>query len=232
MTRPWETLARAASAEGELELRRRGDDEFLILVAGRVLMNNRANRSELALAELACRALPDTNAPRVLIGGLGMGCSLRAALDVLPTKAQVSVAELNEAVAEWCRGPLGPASDHALADPRTELCITDVAKLIDAARAGNAPRWDAIILDLFEGPREPASGRSKHRGRQREDPFFGPRALQRTREALVPGGIFAVWSEAPQPHFEAQLERAGFSYEKHRPGKGGLRHAVYVARSR
>ena len=86
------------------------------------------------------------------------------------------------------------------------------------------------MLDLFEGPREPASGRSRHRARKREDPFFGPAALGRTKKALTKGGVFALWSEAPQPHFETQLERAGFTYERRRPGKGGLRHAVYVAR--
>ena len=234
MTRAWQTLARTPSDEGELELRRRGDDEFLILVGGRVLMNNRANRSELALAELACKALPQRSAPRVLIGGLGMGCTLRAALDALPDDASVTVVELNEAVAEWCRGPLAAASASALDDPRCALRVADVAAVIEASAAGREAPWDAIVLDLFEGPTEPARGRSRHRGRKREDPFFGARALGRTRQALRPDGVFALWSEAPQPHFETQLERAGFAFEKHRPGKGGggLRHAVYVARPR
>ena len=106
MTRPWRTLATVPTDEGPLELRQRGDDEFLIVIAGRVLMTSAARRSEEALATLGCAAIARTGAPRVLIGGLGMAYTLRAALDALPATAKVVVAELNPVVADWCRGPM------------------------------------------------------------------------------------------------------------------------------
>ena len=117
MAHAWETLESIETDAGPLELRRRGERDFLITVAGRVLMNSHANRSELALANLACRALADREAPRLLLGGLGMGCTLRAALDDLPSKAAVDVVELNPHVAAWCRGPLSGVNDQALEDP-------------------------------------------------------------------------------------------------------------------
>ena len=136
MARRWETLDRFASAEGEIELRRRGASEFLITVAGRVLMNSAASRSETALARIACAALGARPAPRVLVGGLGMGCTLRAALDALPAAASVVVAELNETMLRWCRGPLAELTGRAAEDPRVDVRIGDVA---DAIRAAASP---------------------------------------------------------------------------------------------
>jgi len=222
MARPWRTLATHAAPDGALELRQRGEGDFLIVLDGRVLMNSRQNRSELAVAELPCRALADHPAPLVLIGGLGMGCTLRAALDVLPAAAHVLVAELNPVIVEWCRGPLAAVHGHALEDPRVRVEIADVAATIEAHARKGAPRFDAIVLDLYEGP---------HAGTDAaRDPLYGQRALERTHRALHPGGRFAVWSEAADAGFAKRLAKAGFETQRTRPGRGGLRHAVYVAR--
>ena len=224
MARRWETLDRFASAEGEIELRRRGANEFLITVAGRVLMNSSASRSETALARIACAALGARPAPRVLIGGLGMGCTLRAALDALPAAASIVVAELNETMLRWCRGPLAELTARAAEDPRVEVRIGDVAAAIRAAAAPSAQRYDAVLLDLYEGP-HPASQPRGH-------PPYGAAALARTYAALHPAGILAIWSEDPDPLFVRALTRARFAVRVERPGRGGRRHAVYVASKR
>lgn len=177
-------------------------------------MTSAAQRSELALARLAVERMGRSRAPRVLVGGLGMGLTLRAALDALPSGARVLVAELHEAVVAWCRGPLALLTGAAVEDPRVEVALGDVA---DAVAAGGP--FHAILLDLYVGPRRPAA----------DDPHFGRTALERARDALVPGGVFAVWSEAPDPAFEKTLRRVGFAVEKVRPGRGGLRHVVYLA---
>jgi len=224
MTRPWQILETVPTAEGPLALSRRGEREFLITIDGRVLMNGVANRSELALAHRVCSdptvtALP---APRVLVGGLGLGFTLRAALDRLPAAARVTVAELNEVVVRWCRGPVAVLTDNALDDPRVEVKIADVARVIRAAAQAHTT-YDAIVLDLYEGPHEATQ--------RRNDPFYGARALDTTRAALRRGGLFAVWSEEPDAAFEKRLDQAGFRTDRHRAGKGGRRHVIYVARS-
>jgi spermidine synthase len=224
VARPWQILDRFASDEGEIELRRRGPDEFLITAGGRVLMNSAASRSEAALARLACAALDARPAPRMLIGGLGMGCTLRAALDALPAAASVVVAELNEPIVRWCRGPLAALTADAAGDPRVTVRIGDVADAIRAAAAPSGERFDAVLLDLYEGP-HPA-------GQQRGHPHYGAAALACTRAALRADGVLAIWSEDRAPRFERALARAGFAVRVERPGRGGRRHAVYVARAR
>ncbi|MBI5607847.1 MAG: spermidine synthase [Deltaproteobacteria bacterium] len=221
MAQPWTVLASLPTPEGALELRQRGPKDFVIVVGGRVLMSSTAFRSELAVAELACKPLAAAKQPRVLIGGLGMGYTLRAALDALPPSAEVTVAELNAQVVQWCQGPLALLTGDALADPRTRLHVGDVAALIGRERA----RWDAIVLDLYEGP---------HAASQKpDDPFWGRSALLRTHAALAPGGILTVWAEDFDPPFVKRLESCGFAaIEVHHPGKGGRRHTVYVARRR
>ena len=215
---PWKTLATVATAEGALELRRRGECEFLIVIDGRVLMTTRDRRSEQALATLACAAL--TGSPRVLIGGLGMAYTLRAALDVLPATAEVVVAELTAAVADWCRGPLAPLTGAAVLDPRVAVVIDDVAAVIAGAPRG---RYDAILLDLYEGP---------HAATQRaDDPFYGRAALGKSHAALAPGGSLAVWSEEPDEAFSRRFTAAGFDVATHRLGKTRS-HIVYVGRRR
>jgi spermidine synthase len=221
VTRPWQTLDGFDTEEGRIELRRRGADEFLITLAGRVLMNSAASRSEAALARIACAGLGGRPAPRVLIGGLGMGCTLRAALDALPAAAAVVVAELHEPMLRWCRGPLAELTGHAVDDPRVEVRIRDVGAVIRGAGGPGASRFDAVLLDLYEGP-HPAS-------QPRDHPHYGAAALARTRAALGSGGIFAIWSEDPDARFERELGQAGFAVRRERPGRGGRRHVVYVA---
>jgi spermidine synthase len=217
--RAWETLDTVETAEGRMELRRRGEKDFVITVADRVLMSSMAHLTEVAVAEIACGEVAGRESPRVLIGGLGMGFTLRAALDALPRTGRVVVAEINPAVVRWCRGPLAPLPERAALDFRTKVVVGDVAELI--AAAGKEP-FDAIILDLYEGPRRATQGR--------EDPFYGPMALKRTRQALTPKGVLAVWSEEPDAAFEKRLKTGGFAVERRKPGKGGPRHSVYLAR--
>jgi len=221
MAQPWQTIDRVATADGVLELRRRGDNDFLIIINGRVLMNSSANRSEIALGESACQAVAARERSRVLIGGLGMGLTLRAALDSLPPAAQVVVAELNPVVVRWCRGPIGELTGSAVDDPRVTVVIDDVSSVIAKASKPGAERFDAVIIDLYEGPGTATDAKN--------DPFYGSRALKVTASALSPGGVFAVWGENSDAAFEKRLTAAGFSVERQRPGRGGLRHVVYLA---
>jgi spermidine synthase len=221
MAQPWNTLDKVGSAEGVLELRQRGERDFLILKDGLVLMNSSANRSEQALGRLACAAVAGRDAPQVMVGGLGMGLTLRAALDALPPEAVIVVVELNPVVVRWCRGPLAELTGGAVDDPRVSIVTADVAKVIARSAEDTTRRFDAIIIDLYEGP---GSGTDAVK-----DPFYGSRALARTREGLTPGGVFAVWGEQPDGGFEKRLATAGFRFDRLRPGKGGMRHVVYIA---
>jgi spermidine synthase len=219
VSRAWQTLDRRESADGVLELRQRDADDFLICVDGRVLMNSRASRSEEELGVRTCTGLAP--GARVLIGGLGMGFTLRAVLDSLPEESQVDVAELHPVVAEWCRGPLAPVSGACLDDPRVSLRVGDVADRIREAADGDEA-YDAIVLDLFEGPHA-------HTNATR-DPLYGRQAIERSWRALRPNGVLGVWAEAREQHFEARLRAQGFIVESHRPGRGGLRHWIVLAR--
>ena len=219
MSKAWQTLDRRQSPDGLLELRQRDADDFLICLDGRVLMNSRASRSEEELGLRTCAGL--RSGARVLVGGLGMGFTLRAVLDSLEADAEVSVAELHPVVAEWCRGPLAELSRAAVADPRVSLRICDVADCIREAADG-AGAYDAIVLDLFEGPHA--------RTDATRDPLYGRQAIERSWRALAPGGVLGVWAEASEKQFEARLRSQGFSVESHRPGRGGLRHWIVLAR--
>lgn len=221
MARPWLTIDRVNTGDGVLELRQRGERDFLILINNRVLMNSSANRSEIALGQTVSKIIAAGDQPRVLVGGLGMGLTLRAALDCLPDTAAVIVAELNPVVVMWCEGPLSGLTGNCAGDPRVRCVIEDVAAVIAKAAGPGAGRFDAIIIDLYEGPHAKTDAR--------DDPFYGSNALQRTFAALKAGGVFAVWGEAPDSGFEKRLKSAGFSVERQRPGLGGLRHVVYVA---
>jgi len=225
MTRPWRTVDSIDTDEGLLELRQRGATDFLITIDGRVLMNSSANISEIVLAERACESLKHKKNSRVLVGGLGMGFTLKAALDNLPPEAEVVVAELNPIILSWCRGPIAHFSGGAVDDPRVKVVIEDVAAVIRyAARQGKADRFDAIILDLYEGPNEADQGRGAY--------LYGAMALKLSNSALTSGGVFAVWSEDPDKAFEKRLKAAGFSVNRQRPGRGGRRHVVYISRKR
>jgi spermidine synthase len=217
---PWKTIETVTTAEGKLELRQRGERDFLIVIDGRVLMTSGDRRSEEALATLGLAGLPRAGgpAPRVLIGGLGMAYTLRAALDASPANAQIDVAELTPTVAAWCRGPLAPLTAGAVLDPRVHVVIDDVAAVI--ARAPRA-RYDAILLDLYEGPNA-ATQRA-------DDPCYGRAALARSHAAITPGGALAVWSEDADAAFERRFAAAGFEVTTHRTGVN-RRHFVYLGR--
>jgi len=214
---PWKTLETVATADGALQLRQRGAREFLIVIDGRVLMTSSDRRSEQGLATLACEALAGPRR-RVLIGGLGMAYTVRAALDVLPASAEIVVAELTPAVEAWCRGPLAGLTAAAVTDPRVRVVIGDVATVIADAPRGH---YDAIVLDLYEGP---------HAATQRaDDPFYGRAALARSHGALASGGMFSVWSEEPDDAFARRFAAAGFDVATHRLGTART-HIVYLGR--
>jgi len=215
---PWKVLASVATSQGELQLRQRNAREFLITIDGRVLMTSAERSSEEAVATLACKQLAATKAPRVLIGGLGMAYTVRAALDVLPRSAKVVVAELTAEVLAWNRGPLAVLTRGAALDPRVRVVIQDVARVIEQAPAGH---FDAIVLDLYEGP---------HAAQRREnDPFYGRAALARTFAALAPGGVLAIWSEEVNAVFKKRMIDAGFETTVHHPG-GSRAYVVYLGR--
>ena len=225
MARPWQTIERAPTEAGLLELRKRGERDFLITVGGRVLMNSMANRSEVALGQLACGHLRNFSRPRVLVGGLGMGFTLKAVLDALPATGRVVVTELNPVVLAWCRGPLAALTDGAAADTRVTVEICDVAHLIRRYAKNDAlERFDAVILDLYTGPYVHSHGR--------DDPLYGRLAIDATRAALTPGGVLAVWGEDYDAGFAGRLAAAGFAVTHHRSGRGGFRHVVYLGRGK
>ena len=223
MAQPWKIISSITTDEGLLELRQRGERDFLITIGTQVLMNSLSNRSEVMLGKLGCSHLKEHCAPRVLIGGLGMGCTLGAALDYLPGTAQVVVSELNPIVFEWCQGPLAILTGSAATDPRVHVKIGDVADLIrHIACSGDDERFDAIIIDLYRGPHAHTDPEN--------DPFYGMRAIQYYRAALKSGGVLAVWGESSDEGFKLRLQSAGFSVSTERPGRGGLRHVVFLAR--
>ncbi len=222
MAQPWKIIESLATDEGILELRQRGERDFLIMIGSQVLMNSLAHRSEVVLGQLGCGHLKESERPRVLVGGLGMGFTLKAVLDVLPATAQVVVAELNPAVRTWCRGPLAALSENAVNDPRVTVEIGDVARRIRrSAVDGGESRFDAIVLDLYRGPH----AKTHHS----DDPLYGSRAIENMRAALKPRGVVAVWGENYDEGFDKRLRSAGFSVSTERPGRGGLRHVVFLA---
>jgi len=221
MALPWQTIETVSTDEGLLELRQRGDRDFLICVDGRVLMNSMAHRSEKFLGELACAHLKGAAQPRVLVGGLGMGFTLKAILDTLPTTAIVAVAELNPVVEAWCRGPLAALTESAVTDARVEVKIKDVTHLIrDHATDAHLAKLDAIVLDLYTGP--------YMHSHKRDDPLYGRAAIQTTKAALNPGGVFAVWGEDYDAGFTRRLKQAGFLTTHRQSRQGGFRHVVYL----
>ena len=209
-------LARAVMPDGgELLLCRRGED-YEIRCNGWELMSSRAHGSEDALARLACASLPP--APRVLIGGLGMGFSLRAALDVLPAMARVVVAELVADIIEWNRGPLAALAGRPLDDARVAVHHGDVADAL-----GLGP-FDAILLDIDNGPATPI---------YRDAPrLYGVDGLRLVFDSLTPRGVLAVWSADRSQPFEEALAAARFRWRGvDVPASGSIRHTIYVASS-
>ena len=219
--RPWELLGRARTPEGDELTFMRQNTEYLISANGRSLMSSRVYGSEMSLAVLGCERARSLAAPCVLIGGLGMGFTVRAALDLLPAAAAVVVSELLPAVVEWNRGPLGELTGYPLNDPRTTIEVGDIAVMLPA----NPGRFDAILLDVDNGPAaftSPANAR-----------LYGAAGLSSFRTALADGGVLAIWSAGDDPRFRQRLKAAGFSVRvervRGRAAKRGPRHTVFLA---
>jgi spermidine synthase len=218
---PWALIDTApVPGGGELRLMRRGG-EFSIRLGHNELMNSRAGGSEAALATMACARIRSRTRPRLLIGGLGMGFTLRAALAALRAQARVIVAELVPAVAAWARGPMADVFGDSLSDPRVRICEADVAELIRCEPSG----FDAILLDVDNGP----AGLS----RAGNDGLYDATGLRVAHSALRPGGVLAVWSCGPDADFTRRLGRSGFKVEetavRANGPRGGARHLVWIA---
>jgi spermidine synthase len=221
--KPWELLGQANMPDGtDLRLQRR-DTEYAIFAGGKLLMSSRMHGSEEALATFGCRRARTLERPRVLIGGLGMGFTLRATLDLLPVQASVVVAEIQPAVVEWNRGPLGPLAGHPLKDRRVQVETGDVLHTLRASRE----RFDAILLDVDNGP--DAFATSGNTGLYSND------GVAAARHALEPGGVLAVWSAWEDRKFEQRLRYAKFNVTvervRARLKQGGPRHTIFVATS-
>ena len=223
--RPWELLHTTSvpGDGGELRLYRRGE-EFSIKAGHSELMNSRVHGSEDALAELACQRLAGRSRPRVLIGGLGMGFTLAAALRQLGPDAEVVVAELVPAVVAWNRELLAPLAGHPLDDPRVTVHEGDVGQLIRNAAAA----YDAILLDVDNGP--------EGLTRKENDSLYSPAGLTAALAALRSGGIFGVWSISPDQRFSKRLQQTGFAVEeiraRARGRHGGGRHMIWLGSKR
>ncbi|MGN6498377.1 MAG: spermidine synthase [Tsuneonella sp.] len=219
-----EHIATARIPGGEtLELVRHGSDHAIMLGRNE-LMSTRMQFSEEPLAELTLARLSG-DAPRLLIGGYGMGFTLRAALRQMGPRGAVTVAEIVPEILAWARGPLAGLTGGTLDDPRASIELCDVAALIDDAVDGTTPRYDAILLDVDNGPDGIV--------RDGNERLYTRTGLARARDALTPGGGLAVWSAAPDPKFTRRLKDAGFVVEERtvraRPGNKGPRHTIWFA---
>jgi spermidine synthase len=212
--------ARIPDSDEELRLMKRGN-EFSIMLGQNELMNSRLSGSEEALARLACNRIVKTPAARMLIGGLGMGFSLRAALSQLERDAEIVVAELIPSVLAWAKGPMAGIFGDCLADPRVSVRIADVRDVIGASVA----RFDAIVLDVDNGPEGLV--------REANEALYSAKGLQAARRALQPSGVLAVWSSGHNPAFSHRLRESGFDVEEIRiranASGGGARHVIWLA---
>jgi len=219
---PWEHIdtARVPGADVELRLMRRGAD-FSMMLGQNELMNSRLSGSEQALATLACKRLEAVKAPHLLIGGLGMGFTLRAALAALGSEARIMVAELVPAVIAWARGPMADLFGDSLDDPRASILSADVVDVIRSRPSA----FDAILLDVDNGPEGLI--------RKANDALYNAVGLQAIRRALRPGGVLAVWSSAPNALFSKRLRDVGFDVDevavRATARRRGARHIIWFA---
>jgi spermidine synthase len=219
---PWLQIDTAGvpGADVELRLMRRGA-EFSMMLGSNELMNSRLSGSEEALATLACRRIEAVKNPHLLIGGLGMGFTLRAALAVLGSEARIVVAELVPAVIAWAKGPMAAVFGDSLGDPRARILRADVADVIQS----HASAFDAILLDVDNGPEGLI--------RKANDALYDLKGLKAIRRALRPGGVLAVWSSGPNPAFSKRLGDAGFDVSelavRATAKRSGARHVIWFA---
>jgi spermidine synthase len=219
---PWLQIdtARVPGADAELRLMRRGA-EFSMMLGQNELMNSRLSGSEEALATLACRRMEAVKRPNLLIGGLGMGFTLRAALAVLGPDARITVAELVPAVIAWARGPMASIFAESLDDPRASILSADVIEVIQS----HASAFDAILLDVDNGPEGLI--------RKANDALYNPKGLKAVRGALRRGGVLAVWSSGPHPLFSKRLRDAGLDVDevavRATTKRRGARHVIWFA---
>jgi spermidine synthase len=218
--KPWELLGETSAPDGsDMRLSRR-DNEYVIWVNGRPLMSSRMHGSEEALATAGCARIGTDASPRVLVGGLGMGYTLRAALDLLPQAAVVVVAELVPAVLEWNRGPLGALAGHPLKDKRVRVAVEDVGFTLRA----NKGRFDAVLLDVDNGPTAFTSVLNAG--------LYDNAGVAAAHDALKPGGALAVWSAWDDRKFEQRLRYHGFvarsTRVRARLSKGGTHHTIFL----
>lgn len=218
---PWKLLDSAKVPGGhELRLWQRGQ-EFSIRLGRDELMNSRIHGSEEELATLACDRVGDRPAPRLLIGGLGMGFTLRTALDALKKESKVVVAELMPAVIAWNKSLLAALTGNSLDDPRVSLIEGDVGEAIRA----EADAYDAILLDVDNGP--------EGLTRDANDTLYDLDGLNAARRALKANGVLLVWSAGEDQKFTQRLRRSGFEVEvirtRARGAKGGAKHVIWMA---
>ncbi len=220
-----ELIDTAEIERGEtLELYSHGHD-FMIVLGRNELMSTRMQFSEEQLAELTLDRL-DRDDPRILIGGYGMGFTYRAACERAGEGAEIVVAEISEKIVEWAQGPMSDLTGETLSDPRLDLKICDVAALIDDANDGTCEKFDAILLDVDNGPD----------GMVRADNnrIYSRTGLGKARDALKPGGIVSVWSAAPDHGFRRRMKEAGFEVEERtvrsRPNNKGAHHTIWFGR--
>ena len=218
--KPWESLGQTRTPDGEEITLARHSTEYVIRAGGQTLMSSRMHGSEEALATFGCARARTLETPRCLIGGLGMGFTLRTALDLLPPGATVVVAELIPALVDWNRGALGALARHPLRDRRVVLEVGDVGAVLQGAPR----RFDAVLLDVDNGPS--AFTTTYNAG------LYDDKGLAAARDALTPGGIFAVWSAREDRRFEQRLRYAGFDVTvervRGRLKKGGPRHVIFI----
>jgi spermidine synthase len=218
--KPLEILGETLAPDGTILRLTRRDTEFVILASGRSLMSSRMHGSEEALATFACARARKLEEPCVLIGGLGMGFTLRATLDLLPPDATVVVAEMVAAVVEWNRGPLGPLAGHPLKDKRVRIEIGDVAATLKSSHG----KFDAVMLDVDNGPTAFTANDNAW--------LYGDRGIAAAHAALKMGGMLAVWSARDDRKFEQRLRYGKFAVQvervRARLKKGGPRHTIFV----
>jgi spermidine synthase len=218
--KPLELLSETRTPDGTDMKLMRHTNEYIILANGKSLMTSRMHGSEEALATFGCRRARTLKQPCVLVGGLGMGFTLRATLDLLNRAAIVVVAELVPAVVDWNRGPLGPLAGHPMKDKRVRVDINDVSAILHAS----TDRFDAVLLDVDNGP----SGFTAADNNR----LYSDRGLAASFNALKPGGVLAIWSATQDRKFQQRLRYVGFAVEvesvRGRLKKGGPHHTIFL----